>query len=837
MAIDSDEEKRVRAAALQNATAILHARQESEREVAAERERLRITLASIGDAVISTDAEGRVTFLNGAAEHLTGWPLADAAGRPLEEVFRIVNERSRRVVENPALRALREGVVVGLANHTVLLARDGTERPIDDSAAPIRDLAGVIVGAVLVFRDVTEKRRAEEARARLAAIVETSEDAIVSKTLDGIIRTWNAGAERIFGYSAEEAVGQPITLIIPPDRLSEEHEIISRLRRGERIAHFETVRVAKGGRLANISLAVSPLRDSEGEVVGASKVARDITAAKAAEAALREENLLVETLNSIGRRLTAELNLQKLLQAVTDETTSLTGAAFGAFFYNATDAQGDSYMLYTLAGAPREAFADFPQPRATAIFAPTFRGDPPVRLDDVTKDPRYGLSAPYYGKPAGHLPVRSYLAVSVRARSGEVLGGLFFGHPEVGRFTARHERLVVGVAAQAAVAIDNARLYERIREQDKRKDDFLAVLAHELRNPLAPLRNGLRVVRLSEDRETRETAQDMMGRQIENLVRLVDDLLDVSRINQDKMELRRARVSLAEVVTTAVETARPTIDAAGHELIVDLPTEPVILDADLTRLAQVLSNLLTNSGKYTDPGGRIWLTARTEADTVIITVRDTGIGIASAALPTLFEMFSQVDWRGERAAGGLGIGLALVKGLVEMHGGTVTASSPGAGQGSTFTVTLPLPEVVADAEPTSAPGDQRGVRKRRRVLVVDDSRDGAQSMAMMLELFGDEVRSAFDGLQAVTAAEEFRPEVILMDVGMPKMNGYDATRKIREAPWGKAMAIIALTGWGQDVDRVRSREAGCDGHLVKPVVLEDLEKLLAEIKSRRSGPR
>ena len=225
---------------------------------------LRITLASIGDAVISTDAEGRVTFLNGVAEALTGWPQAEAAGRPLPDVFHIVNEQTRQPVENPALRALREGTIVGLANHTVLIARDGTERPIDDSAAPIRDESGAPVGAVLVFRDVTERKRAEEAQARLAAIVESSDDAIVSKTLDGVIRSWNAGAERLFGYTADEAIGQPITLIIPPERHDEERAILARLRRGERVEHFETVRVAKDGRRIDISLTISPVRDARG---------------------------------------------------------------------------------------------------------------------------------------------------------------------------------------------------------------------------------------------------------------------------------------------------------------------------------------------------------------------------------------------------------------------------------------------------------------------------------------------------------------------------------------------------------------------------------------------
>jgi PAS domain S-box-containing protein len=283
MVTNEDEDELLRSVALQNAKSILLARQRAEEALRKQSEWLRITLASIGDAVISTDAEARVTFLNGVAEALTGWTQAEAVGHPLSDVFHIINEKTREPVENPALRALREGVIVGLANHTLLVARDGTERPIDDSAAPIRDGSGAPVGAVLVFRDVTERNRAELVTARLAAIVESSEDAIVSKTLDGVIRSWNGGAERLFGYTSAEAVGRPITMIIPPERQDEERVILDRLYRGERIEHFETVRVAKDGRRIDISLTVSPVRDVEGNVIGASKVARDVTDRKRAE--------------------------------------------------------------------------------------------------------------------------------------------------------------------------------------------------------------------------------------------------------------------------------------------------------------------------------------------------------------------------------------------------------------------------------------------------------------------------------------------------------------------------------------------------------------------------
>jgi PAS domain S-box-containing protein len=369
---------------------------------------------------------------------------------------------------------------------------------------------------------------------------------------------------------------------------------------------------------------------------------------------------------------------------------------------------------------------------------------------------------------------------------------------------------------------------DQLADADRRKNEFLATLAHELRNPLAPIRNGLQVLRLTDDPATAEHARDMMERQLGQMVRLIDDLLDVSRISRDKLELRKARIPLSAVVDNAVETAAPLIESKGHTLAVNLPPEPVYLDADLTRLAQVFWNLLNNSAKYTDPGGRIELTAAVAGPEVVVAVRDTGIGIPAEALPNLFTLFSQVDHSLERAEGGLGIGLALVKGLVAMHGGSVEARSDGPHRGSEFEVRLPLADGPLDDAKgrNGAPGD---ACRRRRILVVDDNRDGAASLGMMLSLVGHDTRTAHDGLEAYDLAEAFRPEVILPDIGLPKMNGYEACRRIRSAPWGKEMFIVAITGWGQDEDRRRSQQAGFDKHMVKPIDFAGLEVALAAI--------
>jgi signal transduction histidine kinase/ActR/RegA family two-component response regulator len=473
-------------------------------------------------------------------------------------------------------------------------------------------------------------------------------------------------------------------------------------------------------------------------------------------------------------------------------------------------------------------------PGLEGVCAEVCRTGRPLRLSRAELEAHPAWQGAAAG-PDRALPLRGWLAAPLIGRGGKSLGLIQVCDKEGSDFSEIDEAALAQLAHVAAVAVENARLYDELREQDRRKDEFIALLAHELRNPLAPIRNAVHVMRLAAgDPAAVAQARAVMERQLGHMVRLIDDLLDVSRISRNKMELRRSRVLLADVIGSAVETARPAVEAAGHQLTVALPPEPVFLDADLTRLAQVFGNLLTNSAKYTEPGGRIWLTAARQGGQVVVAVRDTGIGIPADALPRVFDMFSQVDRSVERATGGLGIGLALVKGLVEMHGGTVTAESEGPGKGSTFTVRLPAPAGPVPGGP-AAPGEDAPQARgpKRRILVVDDSRDSAESMAALLRLLGNEVTTAHDGVAAVEAAERFRPEVVLMDVGMPRLNGYEATRRIREQPWGARVTIIALTGWGQEADRQQSQAAGCDGHLVKPVSLADLERILAEADASR----
>jgi PAS domain S-box-containing protein len=369
------------------------------------------------------------------------------------------------------------------------------------------------------------------------------------------------------------------------------------------------------------------------------------------------------------------------------------------------------------------------------------------------------------------------------------------------------------------------RAEEALKDADRSKTQFLALLAHELRNPLAPIRNGLQIMRLAnDDLEAINQAREMMERQVGQMARLIDDLLDLSRITNGKLKRRNDRIDLITAIQDAMETSRPCIDAAGHELTVSLPTEPVFVDGDRGRLAQVFANLLNNSAKFTDHGGHIWLTVERHGSDVVVKVRDNGAGILAENLERNFGLYTQADRLIDHSQGGLGIGLNLVRGLIEMHGGRVEAHSDGAGKGAEFVVRLPV--MLRYARELDTPADKVLPTSRYRILAVDDNKDSAVSLAMTLKLMGHTTQTAHDGLEALKVAEDFKPEVILLDIGLPKLNGYEVCRHIRQQGWGAHMVIIALTGWGQEEDKMKSTEAGFNFHMVKPVSIADLGKLL-----------
>jgi signal transduction histidine kinase/CheY-like chemotaxis protein len=481
----------------------------------------------------------------------------------------------------------------------------------------------------------------------------------------------------------------------------------------------------------------------------------------------------------------------------------------------------------------RELMREYPpDPRSAVGAYAVLRTGKPELVGEITDDMLVqGAKDERHLRLIRSLGLKSYLCVPLVV-SGRTLGLLTFATAESGRrYTEADLALAVDVAHRAAVAVENTQLYQALREADRRKDEFLATLAHELRNPLAPVRNALQILKMPRvDVETAGRTRDMMERQVQHLVRLVDDLLDVSRVMRGKIDLRRERVELATVVARAIETVQPLVDAQRHELSVRMSSDSLLLDADPVRLAQVVGNLLTNAAKYTEPGGRIRLTAERDGDMASLRVRDNGIGIAPHMLPRIFELFVQVDHAATRSQGGLGIGLTLVKNLVEMHNGIVQARSEGVGHGSEFVVKLPLvgPAFRQDDAPENGrQAEQQPPPSGRRLLVVDDNQDAADSLAVLLRLQGHEVRVAYSGMAALEMTKTYSPDVVFLDIGMPGMDGYEVARRLRQQPGLGNVVLAALTGWGQQEDRRRTAEAGFDHHLVKPPEPEALERLLA----------
>ena len=564
-------------------------------------------------------------------------------------------------------------------------------------------------------------------------------------------------------------------------------------------------------------------------------------AAAVASRSLQQQAETLRLINRTGVQLAGELDLDRLVQSVTDAATTLTGAQFGAFFYNKINEASESYTLYRLSGAPREAFDRFPMPRETGLFGPTFRGENIIRSDDVMQDPRYGKNPPYHGMPAGHLPVRSYLAVPVRSRSGEVLGGLFFGHADKGVFTEQSEQLVSGIAAQAAIAIDNARLYGRVQQLleseraarteaervSRTKDEFLAVLSHELRTPLNAVMGWAHLMDLGAlPAEKQKVAVDSILRNAKAQSRLIEDLLDMSRIISGRLSLEFTNVDLREVVDAAVNAVRPAATAKSVALSVNQLSAEACVRGDPGRLQQIVSNLLTNAVKFTPSGGqvRVALTAGDEAITV--SVADTGTGIAPEFVPHVFDRFRQADASFTRGHGGLGIGLSIVRSLVELHGGTVRVASEGVGHGATFTVTLPRLGAATEISDTSRGADPAtvagagGALTGMTVLVVDDDQDGREMAAEMLRQQGAEVvlaRSGHEGLTLLTDADR-RFDLIVSDIGMPEMDGYDFIGRVRAlSSHLKTVPAIALTAYAGNEDRARAQSAGYQLHVTKPV--------------------
>ena len=904
--------------------------------LAKEKELLATTLASIGDAVIVTDTQGHVTSINAEAERLLGWKNSEVVNRPLSDVFRIFDEHSRRPAENPVNRALREGVVVGLANHTILVSRDGKEIPIDDSAAPIRQGDGPVLGVALVFRDVTEQRVAQRAQARLAAIVEFSGDAIITKNLGSIIQTWNVGAEQLFGYRAQEVIGKPITIIFPDDRLNEEDAIIEKLRRGQAVERLETVRMAKDGRHIPVLVSISPLKDSDGNVTGASKIIHDVTDIVAArEALIREKELISTTLASIGdcvivtdtqsrvtflnpeaERLTGWTNsnaegrpLSVVFRIVNERTRRVAedpvekvlrlGTIVGLANHTMLLREDGAEFLIDDSAAPIRdkdgslfgvvlVFRDVTEQRKlyeareqlAAIVEYSGEAIATKNLDGIIQT--WNASAEkLFGYRADEIigkPVTILIPPERLSEEEEILSRLRRGLPAERLETIRLKKDGTSIPVSVTVSpikdpdgdvIGASKLIQDItarnrlekqrqqllaREQSLRaqaeaagrmKDEFLATVSHELRTPLSAILGWATML----NRGQLEPA--MASRGIESIERnakaqaqLVEDLLDVSRIISGKMRLDIKPVILTSIINEALDVVRPAAEAKSIRLKVNIDSDSDQLRADPARLQQIIWNLVSNSIKFTPARGEVTVNVGRSASMAEISVSDTGEGINPKFLPYVFDRFQQADSSVTRKHGGLGLGLAITRHLVEMHGGTIEAHSEGEGRGATFTVKLPVPAAYrqtslmrdsGNRDRYSTPTESRALPNLQgiKILAVDDSKDTRELLSVVLEGCGATVTAASSVREALDIFAGWKADVLVCDIGMPERDGYAFIKAIRQLPpeKGRDTPAIALTGYVRVEDRSRALHAGYQMFVPKPIEAGELCSIVANLIS------
>ncbi len=751
-------------------------------------------------AIFTVDPRGKVASWNSGAEHVFGHAESEILGQDVEVLF-TPEDRANGVPASERAIASARGRAADERWH---LRRDGSRFFASGVMSPIFDEASGLCGFTKVARDMTERNRAEaavrEAAVRLEAIVDTAVDGIVTLDEGGVVESMNPAAERIFGYDRAEVIGRGFGLLMPgPESDEYDGGLASYLKSGEPPI-IGTIREVHGrrrdGSIFPMELAVSESRLGDRRIF--TGILRDITEYKRAVAERT--------------RLLGELEAERALL-----NTLLDNAPIGFGFFD----RDLRYVrlnpaLAEFNGMPVEAHLGRPLgevvPRISPEILDAFRrvldrGDRLINREfraETPRDPgrpRYWLCSFY----------------PVETPDGSVLGA----------------------GAVVADIDDRKRMEEALKEADQRKDQFLAMLAHELRNPLAPISNAVQIMKVQGlSGPNFDWSVKVIEDQVRHMTRMVDDLLDVSRITRGKVVLQVEPTDLESVVTLAVEASRPLIEDCGHRLAVELPDRPVPLEVDPARMAQVLSNLLNNAAKYTDEGGRITLTAERAGREVVFRVCDNGTGIAPELLPHIFDMFTQADQTLSRSRGGLGIGLTLVRSLVEMHGGRVTVASAGVGLGSEFTVYLPAIDdpagVPADGDDALIAPIDLSTRPRRRILVVDDNRSNANSLGVLLRALGQDVEMAYDGPTALELIRRRHPDLVLLDIGLPGMDGYEVARRCRQEEALRRVVLVAMTGYGKEEDRRRSQEAGFNAHLVKPVNLEDLQVLLGQPDARTS---
>jgi PAS domain S-box-containing protein len=820
-------------------------------------DQLRVTLGSIGDAVIATDDQGRVTMINAVACALTGWTDTEAIGQPLDDVLVLVSEESRRFVENPVHRVLREGVVAGLANHTLLISRGGREVPIDHSAAAIRGQDGRLVGAVIVFRDTTERRRAE---ARLRLIIESAPTAIVVANPVGQIILVNSQTETLFGYRREELTGQPVETLIPL-RFRAHHPEYRRSffddpKSRPMGAGRELYGLRKDGSEFPVEIGLSPMETLEGVFVLSAIV--DITERQRLE---RERATLLEQEQAARAEAERVTRMLQHVQAVTDTALSNEVSLDSLMRQLLTRVRaalaGDTATLWLLTDAGvdlRLASSDGPwEPLAEDVRVPLGHGvagriassEAGMIFDDLKQ---VAVVNPFLRDQ-----VKSLVGAPLRV-SGRLIGVVHVDSSGPRQFTEDDLHLLRLVADRIGLAIERARLHEAERKAlreaeaaNRIKDEFLATVSHELRSPLNAIAGWARMLRTGQRDEAMVTrALDVIERNVKLQEGLIGDLLDLSRIVTGRLRLDVQPVDLIAVTGMAIDVVRPAADAKGIRLEAVLEPSARLVSGDPDRLQQVLWNLLSNAVKFTPRGGRVEIQLQRVNSQAELAVRDTGEGISPELLPHVFERFRQATGERVQAREGLGLGLAIVRHLVELHGGTVHADSPGAGQGATFIVRLPLLAVQRPAvrfeetrlalgrdRPHGAPSVLGGVR----VLVVDDEADARELIRTVLDESGAVVTLAGSAAEALEAFERDRPEVLISDIAMPGEDGYALIRQVRALPpeQGGQVPGVAVTAHARTDDRIRALLAGFQLHVPKPVEAAELVAVVASLLGRTAA--